>query len=130
MPTPPPSSTPGRTAEPRLLSGAGGGRDRRSAPRTEASTARATVPVQRPGPQAGRATAKPATPRWLKGFVIGGVLLAVGMPAAVLISRSMLVQQVLTEQSSSKASMVCTGGDARAADGSGVLGWLFGGSYF
>jgi hypothetical protein len=42
----------------------------------------------------------------------------------------MLVQEVLAEQSSSKAAMVCTAGDARAADNSSVFGWLFGGSYF
>jgi hypothetical protein len=58
------------------------------------------------------------------------VLLAVAMPASVLMSRSMLVQEVLTEQSSSKAAMVCTGGEGKAVDDSSLLGWLFGGSYF
>jgi hypothetical protein len=69
-------------------------------------------------------------PRWAKGLVIGGVLLALAMPATVLLSRSMLVQEVLTQESASKAAMVCTGGQARAVDGSSVVGWLFSGSYF
>ena len=89
----------------------------------------ATIPFKRPrspsasSPQAG-------VPRWAKGVVIGGVLLAVAMPASVLLSRSMLVQQVLAEESNSRAAMVCTAGDARAVNGDSLLGWLFGGSYF
>ncbi|HEY0957190.1 MAG TPA: hypothetical protein VGE36_20730, partial [Roseateles sp.] len=71
-----------------------------------------------------------ALPRWTRGFVIGGVLLAIAMPASVLMSRSMLVQAALAEQGKSKAAMVCTGGEGRALDDSSVLGWLFGGSYF
>lgn len=129
MPTQTPSPTPSHPPQPRLLSGAGG--SRRGATRTEATTFTATVPFKRPDPRANQAVAaKPATPRWLKGFVIGGVLLALAMPAAVLMSRSMFVQEVLAEQSSSKAAMVCTAGDARAVDSSSVFGWLFGGSYF
>ena len=62
--------------------------------------------------------------------VIGGVLLAAAMPATVLMSRSMLVQEVLAAESGSKASMVCTAGDARALDNSSIVGWLFGGSFF
>lgn len=80
--------------------------------------------AQRPGPS------QDALPRWAKGVVIGGVLLAVAMPASVLLSRSMLVQEALAEQSGSRAAMVCTGGEARARDGTSVTGWLFGGSYF
>lgn len=68
--------------------------------------------------------------RWAKGVVIGGVLLAIAMPVSVLMGRSMLVQEALAEQSSSKAAMVCTAGEARAVDGSSLTGWLFGGSYF
>jgi len=83
------------------------------------------------GPRAqGAATANDALPRWAKGVVIGGVLLAVAMPASVLLSRSMLVQNALLEESNSKAAMVCTAGEGRALDDSGVMGWLFGGSYF
>lgn len=83
------------------------------------------------GPRAqGAAVAPERLPRWAKGFVIGGVLLAIAMPASVLLSRSMLVQSALAEQSSSKAAMVCTGGEGRAVDGSSLIGWLFGGSYF
>lgn len=78
----------------------------------------------------GAAVAPERLPRWTKGFVIGGVLLAIAMPAAVLMSRSMLVQTALAEQSSSKAAMICTGGEGRAVDGSSLIGWLFGGSYF
>lgn len=83
------------------------------------------------GPRAqGAAVASEPLPRWAKGFVIGGVLVAVAMPASVLMSRSMLVQSALAEQSSSKAAMICTGGEGRAVDGSSLMGWLFGGSYF
>lgn len=93
------------------------------------------------------ATGKPAAPRvqpavaappapsgplpgWVKGFAIGGVLLALAMPVAVLMSRSMLVQAELVEQSSSTAAMVCTAGDARPYDDSNLVGWLFSGAYF
>jgi hypothetical protein len=139
MPAVPPSSaTASRTAPPRLLSGTGGGgrqETRTSAgTATEATSFTATLPFERPEAAAGRAAADTAPveplPRWVKGVVIGGVLLAVAMPVSVLLSRSMLVQAVLAEESGSKAAMVCTGGDARARDDSGVLGWLFGGSYF
>lgn len=95
---------------------------RPAAPPAKAPTAVARA--QRPD-----ATAH-ALPRWAKGVVAGGVLLALAMPATVLLSRSMLVQQVLAQESSSKAAMVCTGGQARAVDGSSITGWLFGGSYF
>jgi len=78
----------------------------------------------------GAAVAPERLPRWAKGFVIGGVLLAIAMPTSVLLSRSMLVQSALEEQSSSKAAMICTGGEGRAVDGSSLMGWLFGGSYF
>jgi hypothetical protein len=85
----------------------------------------------RPAPAGPRAAKAPETlPRWAKGAVIGGVLLAVAMPATVLLSRSMLVQAALAEQSSSKAAMLCTAGEGRALDGASLLGWLFGGSYF
>jgi len=138
MPAPPPSpsSTP-RTGQPRLLSGTGGGSRKAPAPpsRTASTTFTATVPMKRvptpvaraaPAPQA----AAPGLPRWAKGVVISGVLLAVAMPVSVLMSRSMLVQEALAEQSGSKAAMVCTAGEARAVDGSSLSGWLFGGSYF
>ncbi len=96
-------------------------------------------PAARTGPQAPATTparrqdAEPrpdALPRWAKGVVIGGLLLAIAMPASVLMSRSMLVQAALAEQGKSQAAMVCTGGEGRALDDSSVLGWLFGGSYF
>jgi hypothetical protein len=133
MPTsapPPPSSA--RANQPRLLSGTGGGR------RTNTSTGTtytATVPMARPAAPAPRATTAPqpapaGLPRWAKGVVIGGVLLAIAMPVSVLMGRSMLVQEALAEQSGSKAAMVCTAGEARAVDGSSLTGWLFGGSYF
>ncbi len=136
MPTAPPSPAP--PAQPRLLSGTGsahGGGTRTRAP-TGTTSFTATVPFERPEVAAGRAhvpvapAAEPALPRWAKRVVIAGVLLALGMPAAVLLSRSMLVQEVLAEQSSSKAAMICTDGDAHAVDSSSVLGWLFGGAYF
>jgi hypothetical protein len=78
----------------------------------------------------GAATTAEPLPRWAKGVVIGGVLLAVAMPASVLLSRSMLVQDAMAAQSGSQAAMVCTSGEGRAVDGSNLLGWLFGGSYF
>lgn len=142
MPTVKPPSTPSSTvsspAQPRLLSGAGAGGGRSGTTRTagtragDTTTFTATVPFNRSRPQARPAPApqEAGLPRWAKGVVIGGVLLAVGMPASVLMSRSMLVQEALTEQSSSKAAMVCTGGEGRAVDSSSLSGWLFGGSYF
>jgi hypothetical protein len=88
-------------------------------------------PAPAPGLRAdGAAVARDGLPRWAKGFVIGGVLLALAMPASVLLSRSMLVQSALAGESSSKAAMVCIGGTARAVDGSSLTGWLFSGSYF
>ena len=103
-------------------------------PPRAATTAAAPAPA-RPrapaGPRAqGAATAQDGLPRWAKGFVIGGLLLAVAMPASVLLSRSMLVQEALAAESGSKAAMVCTAGDARAVDDSSLMGWLFGGSFF
>lgn len=133
MPTTTPTSPPQtRSAPPRLLSGTGGGRRSDDRTRTEATTFTATIPLNRPQPVSA-ATLPPASgalPRWAKGFVIGGVLLALAMPGAVLMSRSMLVQEALAEQSSSKAAMVCTAGEGRAVDDSSLMGWLFGGSYF
>jgi len=132
MPTATPTST--RPAQPRLLSGTGGGRRGDTRTAAEATTFTATVPFTRPQPAAARtATPAPASnaiPRWAKGVVIGGVLLAIAMPATVLMSRSMLVQEAMAEQSSSKAAMLCTAGEGRALDDSSLLGWLFGGSYF
>lgn len=61
---------------------------------------------------------------------MGGVTLAVAMPLSVFMSRSMIVQEALAEQSSSKATLVCTAGEGRALDDSSLWGWLFGGSYF
>lgn len=136
MPTAPPTPTPtaSRQAQPRLLSGAGGSRRPGT---TTGTTFTATVPMARPQAPAPRGPATPAgtqnsdsLPRWAKGVVIGGVLLAIGMPVTVLMSRSMLVQEALAEQSGSKAAMVCTAGEGRAMDGSSLTGWLFGGSYF
>ncbi|MCF8203621.1 MAG: hypothetical protein K9J82_00985 [Methylotenera sp.] len=136
VPPPPPSST-ARSAQPRLLSGAGGssGTRRPGQTATGSTSATATLPLKRAQAPTPRAvpTAAPAPaglPRWAKGVVIGGVLLAMAMPLTVLMSRSMIVQEALAEQSSSKAAMVCTAGDARAVDGSSLMGWLFGGSYF
>ena len=118
---------PPTSARARLLQGAQG---RTQTPRTAAPS-----PAPRPqpavGPRAqGAAVAPERLPRWAKGVVIGGVLLALAMPASVLLSRSMLVQEALAEQSSSKAAMVCTAGEGRALEGSNLMGWLFGGSYF
>lgn len=144
MPTAPPSppQTPPPSGKARLLSGTGGRAGGRSGTSTGTRTAAAdasfpaTIPdgrrhaATKPAAAAAAAAAAPALPRWLKGFVIGGVLLALGMPAAVLMSRSMLVQATLAEESSSRAALVCIGGEAHAVDGSSLLGWLFGGSYF
>ncbi|RTL45318.1 MAG: hypothetical protein EKK53_06525 [Burkholderiales bacterium] len=138
MPTSaPPPASPARPAQPRLLSGTGGSRRATGSTRTatSATTFTATVPMTRPAASAPRATPAAPTapaglPRWAKGVVIGGVLLAIAMPVSVLMGRSMLVQEALAEQSSSKAAMVCTAGEARALDGSSLMGWLFGGSYF
>ncbi|MDR7268741.1 hypothetical protein J2X20_001370 [Pelomonas saccharophila] len=136
MPTTPSTPAQNRPAQPRLLSGTGGRRgDDQTRTATEATSFTATLPYQRPQPTPARPAATPAAasgalPRWTKGFVIGGVLLAVAMPASVLMSRSMLVQEALAEQSSSKAAMICTAGEGKAVDDSSLLGWLFGGSYF
>jgi hypothetical protein len=138
MPTDSPSP-PTRPAQPRLLSGAGG--STRSGTRTGTETLTSfpkTLPLNRTQPaatpakaaQAAKAAAAPGLPRWAKGFVIGGLLLAAGMPLTVLMSRSMLEQEAMAEQSSSKAAMICTGGEGRALDDSSLMGWLFGGSYF
>ena len=153
--TNPPSARPPPITQPpapRLLAGAGS----RTQPASHrAAQARrgddsfpATLPLDRslsrpPGEPSAAPAVRPSVlrqqqpglaqaplPRWAKGIVIGGVLLAVAMPASVLLSRSMLVQEALAEQSGSRAAMVCTGGAARARDGSSIAGWLFGGSYF
>ena len=132
MPTTP-TNPSNHAAQPRLLSGTGGRAGAGTRTATEATTFTATIPFNRPQPGATRPAAPPASnalPRWAKGVVISGVLLAVAMPAAVLMSRSMIVQEALTEQSSSKAAMVCTAGEGKAVDDSSLLGWLFGGSYF
>jgi hypothetical protein len=114
---------PPTSARARVLAGSGG----RAATRTPAPVpARPAAGLRADG----AAVAREGLPRWAKGFVIGGVLLALAMPATVLLSRSMLVQEVLTQESASKAAMVCIGGQARAVDGSSVAGWLFSGSYF
>ena len=137
MPTSTSTTPPTRPAQPRLLSGAGSGRrsDDRTRTATEATTFTATLPYARPQSTpsraaAARAPAPSSLPRWAKGFVIGGVLLAVAMPASVLMSRSMIVQEALAAESGSKAAMICTGGEGRAVDDSSLTGWLFGGSYF
>lgn len=127
------TTPPNRPAQARLLSGAGGRSGTRTA--TDATTFTATIPFTRPQPATARPAVPPAPasnalPRWAKGVVIGGVLLAVAMPATVLMSRSMIVQEALAEQSGSKAAMVCTAGEGKAVDDSSLLGWLFGGSYF
>jgi len=124
---------PPTSARPRVLEG---GSSRPQAARTPAPAAPAptrTPAKARPaaGPRAqGAAARQDGLPRWAKGFVIGGVVLAVAMPATVLMSRSMLVQEVLAAESSSKAAMICTAGNARAVDESSISGWLFGGSFF
>ena len=123
------SIDPPTSARARVLDG---GQARAQSPRSVAAGA---TPAPRPRPAAGpraqgAATTQDGLPGWAKGVIIGGVLLAVGMPATVLVSRSMLVQEALTEQSSSKAAMICTGGNARAVDDSSITGWLFSGSFF
>lgn len=100
------------------------------APKAGVPTA-AARPRPASGPRAmGAPTAQDGLPGWAKGMVIGGLLLAVAMPASVLLSRSMLVQDALAAQSNSKAALLCTAGEGRALDDSSLLGWLFGGSYF
>ncbi|MBV8035877.1 hypothetical protein [Roseateles sp.] len=128
------SSPPPRQPTRRLLSGGGdtrsGGNARRlntAAADTESFTA--TEPFDRARPRGAPAPATDSLPRWARGVVIGGVLLAVGMPAAVLLSRSVAVQGMLQEQSTSTADLVCTSGEGRANDSSSVFGWLFGGSH-
>lgn len=114
------------TSARRLLAGGEG------APRSHAARAPAAT-VARPASKTstqGGAAWQDALPDWAKGVVIGGVLLALGMPVTVLMSRSMLVQSALAEQSTSKAAMLCTAGEGRAMDDSSLIGWLFGGSYF
>lgn len=116
---------PPTSARARVLAGTGGrGASRAPAPETIRPRAPAGLRAD------GVAAAPAGVPRWAKGFVIGGVLLALAMPASVLLSRSMLVQSALAGESSSKAAMVCIGGSARAVDGSSIAGWLFSGSYF
>lgn len=128
MPSSSPTSPPSRPGQPRLLSGTG---RRRGEDATQTSTFTATLPLHRSEPASHPAPAPDdALPRWARRFVIGGVLLAIAMPASVLLSRSMIAQEALTEQSSSKAAMVCTAGEGRAMDDSSLMGWLFGGSYF
>ncbi|MFT7774828.1 hypothetical protein [Roseateles sp.] len=129
------SPTPPQPSQRRLLSGAGGTRSgggntrTRTGSKTGADAVTATTTLSQPQPQAATAPAKESLPRWAKGVVIGGVLLAVGMPASVLLSRSMLVQGMLQEQSTSTAALVCTSAEGRANDDSSVFGWLFGGSH-
>jgi hypothetical protein len=110
------------------------GQGRPQAPRAPGSAAAAAAMKSRPttGPRAQGTPAVKADglPGWAKTVVASGLLLAVAMPATVLMSRSMLVQEALAEHSSSKAAMICTSGDARAVDGSSIWGWLFGGSFF
>ena len=119
---------PPTSARPRVLEG---GSTRLGSVRKTEPVQTATARRQATGPRAQGAATKPgALPRWAKGVVIGGVLLAVAMPAAVLLSRSMLVQEALAAESGSKAAMVCTAGEGRAIDDSSLTGWLFGGSYF
>ncbi|NCT81730.1 MAG: hypothetical protein GXC94_01170 [Comamonadaceae bacterium] len=129
---PPESPTPPSPPSRRLLSGAG---ELRGPAATRTRTATATQ-ARSPAEPPRRAVAAPPAPapqglpRWAKGVVIGGVLLAVAMPASVLLSRSMLVQSMMQDQGSSSAALICKSGEARANDDSGLLGWLFGGSYF
>ncbi|MEO6279520.1 hypothetical protein [Roseateles sp.] len=120
------ATDPPTSARTRVLEG---GSAQRQPPRP--ATTAAARPRPAPGPRAqGAAVAADGLPRWAKGVVIGGLLLAVAMPATVLMSRSMLVQEALAAESGSKAAMVCTGGNARAVDSSSITGWLFGGSFF
>jgi hypothetical protein len=95
---------------------------------------RATTPVAPARPNARALPGGKAPPsalrRWSKRVVIITTLVAVGLPAMVLMGRSMLAQNELAEQSGSKAAMVCVAGQGRPLDDSTVWGWLFGGSYF
>ncbi|MCY4743711.1 hypothetical protein NYO99_01845 [Pelomonas sp. UHG3] len=124
----PPTSARARVLEGGTLTGT---------PASASPAPKAGVPIAaarpRPasGPRAqGAPTAQDGLPGWAKGVVIGGLLLAIAMPATVLLSRSMLVQDALAAQSNSKAALLCTGGEGRALDDSSLLSWLFGGSYF
>ncbi|MFT7721951.1 MAG: hypothetical protein QM788_03830 [Roseateles sp.] len=127
-----PPATPSRPASPpapaqaRVLQGGSPARQGQAA--TTAATAKG-VPARPPAPQPAAAPPQ-RLPGWARGVVIGGLLLAAGMPLTVLMSRSMLEQEALTDASNSQASMVCTSGSARAVDGSSLRGWLFGGSVF
>lgn len=120
---------PPTSARRRVLAGLDGAPPRAKAAGTAPGARPATGPRAQGASAIQRAQSQPM-PRWAKGFVIGGLLLAVAMPASVLLSRSMLVQEALAAESSSKAAMVCTAGDARAVDDSSIAGWLFGGSFF
>ncbi|MFG6465651.1 hypothetical protein [Roseateles sp. BYS87W] len=138
----PPSSGPTRPPPPRLL--ASSGDDTRDRSRMGArvrtrdaddTTFTATQPFSRPQVRlagGAAATLPPSTPLpvWARRLAIGGVLLAMAMPATVLMSRSMLVQEALSEQSASNAVMRCTAGEARSFDDSNVFSWLFSGAYF
>lgn len=147
MPIVPPSSGPTKPPPPRLLSSPGsdsqdrsrlGARTRsRSTAAADEPTFTATLPFSRPqrvvvaaGTAQAQAASGLALPVWAKRVAIGGVLLAMAMPATVLMSRSMIVQEALAEQSTSKAVMRCTAGEGRAVDDSSVFGWLFSGSFF
>lgn len=116
---------PPTSARTRVLEG---GSAPRKPPRPAAPPAPASTSRARPAPAP--VVKADGLPTWAKGVVIGGVLLAVAMPATVLMSRSMLVQEALAAESGSKAAMICTGGNARAVDDSSIMGWLFGGSFF
>jgi len=146
----PPSSGPTRPPPPRLLSSPDGGRAGASNPwagvktrsgnqaQEDEPTFTATLPFSRPkssaartqGPSQPQGLRGTPLPRWAKGLVIGGVLLALAMPATVLMSRSMLVQEALAQESASKAVLHCTAGEGRALDDSNPIAWLFSGSYF
>ena len=146
MPVIPPSSGPTKPPPPRLLASPGsdsqdknrlGARTRsRGMAAADEPTFTATLPFSRPQTMvvAGKAQPQATTglplPVWAKRIAIGGVLLAMAMPATVLMSRSLLVQEALAEQSTSKAVMRCTAGEGRAVDDSSVFGWLFSGSFF
>lgn len=130
---PKPASSP---RQPRVLAGLGSARSSpkagtaRGAPASVAATPQITKPAPRPAPSMQAALAAAGLPRWAQRMVIGGVVLALGMPASVLLWRTMLAQTTLSEQSSSKAAMICTAGDERAIDSASLSGWLFGGSFF
>ncbi len=140
MPARPPLSGPTKPPPPRLLASPGSDRlDRNRAggrtlgsgtDRPDGPTSTATLPFSRPQKAVVGQPGQAHLPLWARRLAIGGVMLALAMPATVLVSRALLVQQTLADQSTSRAVLRCTAGEGRALDDSNLFSWLFSGSYF